>query len=247
MLFLGAARRVPAVTVALALSKAAARRNARSASIASSAPSPASPSPADAAPLLPDALVVTPRAARRLAALRARGEAEGRAGASALRLRVRVEGGGCSGFKYEFALEYGAGGAAGGAAAGAAASAAAAPAPSAAAVAAAAAAAKGGGGEGGTGGAAEGGGGGGAEGGGGGGGGGAEGDAPPLADLSFRLDGEDDRPGVPVVVDEASFAMLRGSALDWDEGLLRSAFVVAGNPQAESACGCKSSFALKSS
>ena len=78
--------------------------------------------------------------------------------------------------------------------------------------------------------------------------GGAEGDAPPLADRAFALDGEDDhRPGVPVVVDEASFAMLRGSALDWDEGLLRSAFVVAGNPQAESACGCKSSFALKSS
>ena len=70
---------------------------------------------------------------------------------------------------------------------------------------------------------------------------------PPLADRAFRLDeeGAGGRPGVAVVVDEASFAMLRGSALDWEEGLLRSAFVVAGNPQAESACGCKSSFALK--
>ena len=70
---------------------------------------------------------------------------------------------------------------------------------------------------------------------------------PPPSPTSFPIGVRNHRrhSRTNVVVDEASFAMLRGSALDWDEGLLRSAFVVAGNPQAESACGCKSSFALK--
>jgi Fe-S cluster assembly iron-binding protein IscA len=51
---------------------------------------------------------------------------------------------------------------------------------------------------------------------------------------------------VPVVVDSVSLGFIRGSALDWDdENMLRQAFVIVGNPQAEASCGCKQSFAVK--
>jgi Fe-S cluster assembly iron-binding protein IscA len=225
-------QRLPALSVSLALRarlRPSVLATARNVLVVARTRSLSTAAEGAAAPLPDDVLVVTPRAARRLASLRARGEAEGRPGASALRLRVKVEGGGCSGFKYDFALEYGEGVAAAGAIASASASTSASAGfsagfsvgASAANVGAAAAAVA----------ATD-----------------AAGgcvDEPPLADRAFRLDGDDGRPGVPVVVDEASFGMVRGSALDWEEGLLRSAFVVAGNPQAESACGCKSSFALK--
>lgn len=48
-----------------------------------------------------------------------------------------------------------------------------------------------------------------------------------------------------VVVDETSLGFLKGSTLDYVQELAKSAFVVADNPQSESACGCGSSFAVK--
>jgi iron-sulfur cluster assembly accessory protein len=87
-----------------------------------------------------------------------------------LKLRVRVEGGGCSGLKYEFSLD--------------------------------------------------------------GGGVGAD-------DIVFGAE------GAWAVVDGVSLGFLRGATLDWDDSLMKSSFVVASNPNAESACGCKSSFAMK--
>jgi iron-sulfur cluster assembly 2 len=51
--------------------------------------------------------------------------------------------------------------------------------------------------------------------------------------------------GSKVVVDSASFELVKGATLDYKEELIKSAFVVSNNPQSESACGCGSSFAAK--
>jgi len=52
--------------------------------------------------------------------------------------------------------------------------------------------------------------------------------------------------GLPrVVVDETSMGFLEGSTIDYVIEMIKSAFVVADNPQSESACGCGSSFAVK--
>ncbi len=118
----------------------------------------------------PAALLLTPSAQSRLAALRARARAEGRADADSLVLRVKVDSGGCSGFKYEFLVESG---------------------------------------------------------------GGSEGDV--------RVGGGEGC----AVVDEVSMGFLRGATLDYEETLMRSAFTIAANPNAEASCGCKMSFAAK--
>ena len=52
-----------------------------------------------------DDIVMTPGALSRLSAIRARARAEGSSDADSLALRVRVNSGGCSGFRYEFAVE----------------------------------------------------------------------------------------------------------------------------------------------
>ncbi len=117
--------------------------------------------------------------------LRKRAVADKKPGGEALHLRVRVDGGGCSGFKYDFVLET---------------------------------------------------------------------EAPAADDRSFTrsdvVGGGGDRAVLSsaplVVVDEVSFGMVKGATVDWEEDLLRAAFVVANNPNAESSCGCKSSFAVKS-
>ena len=51
--------------------------------------------------------------------------------------------------------------------------------------------------------------------------------------------------GARVVVDQASLNLIRGSKIDYVQEMIKSAFVVADNPQSESACGCGSSFAIK--
>lgn len=58
-------------------------------------------------------------------------------------------------------------------------------------------------------------------------------------DHTFTRDGRD------VVVDDASLEFVRGATVDYEEEMIRSAFVVSNNPNSESACGCGSSFALK--
>ena len=54
------------------------------------------------------------------------------------------------------------------------------------------------------------------------------------------------RDGAKVVVDPGSFEFIKGATIDFEQEMIRSAFAVVNNPQSESACGCGSSFALKS-
>lgn len=54
-----------------------------------------------------------------------------------------------------------------------------------------------------------------------------------------------ERSGARVVVDKESLELIRGSTLDFEQELIRSAFAVVNNPRAASGCGCGSSFDLK--
>ena len=51
--------------------------------------------------------------------------------------------------------------------------------------------------------------------------------------------------GARVVVDEISFEFVKGSTVDYVEEMIRSSFAIADNPNAESGCGCGSSFVAK--
>lgn len=117
-----------------------------------------------------DSLVIAPRAERRILALRKKGAVEGKPNAENMLLRLRVDGGGCGGFKYEFSLEY---------------------------------------------------------------------DSLEEDDMTFG------RNGPIAVIDEVSLEFVKGATIDWDDSMVRSAFVVAHNPNAETSCGCKSSFSMK--
>lgn len=54
-----------------------------------------------------------------------------------------------------------------------------------------------------------------------------------------------ERDGVKVVADDVSYSFIKGSKIHFEDDLIRSAFVIADNPLAESSCGCGSSFAAK--
>ena len=54
-----------------------------------------------------------------------------------------------------------------------------------------------------------------------------------------------EREGARVIVDDCSLDLLKGSTIDFNEDMMRSAFTVVGNPQADAACGCGSSFQAK--
>ncbi|KAJ8288829.1 hypothetical protein COCON_G00014880 [Conger conger] len=60
---------------------------------------------------------------------------------------------------------------------------------------------------------------------------------------------EDDRvfeqDGVGVVVDQDSLEFVKGSTLDYTAELIRSAFHIARNPQADHGCSCGTSFSIK--
>ena len=54
-----------------------------------------------------------------------------------------------------------------------------------------------------------------------------------------------EREGARLLVDEVSLGLLKGSVVDYEDTLMRSAFHVASNPNSEASCGCGSSFAAK--
>ncbi|KAL6859389.1 hypothetical protein ACP4OV_017648 [Aristida adscensionis] len=69
---------------------------------------------------------------------------------------------------------------------------------------------------------------------------------------SFSLDdkkNKDDKvfetDGVKLVVDDISYDFVKGATVDYEEELIRSAFVVSTNPSAVGGCSCKSSFMVK--
>lgn len=63
--------------------------------------------------------------------------------------------------------------------------------------------------------------------------------APEDEDIDITVGGQ------RVWVDRDSWLWLRGSRIEYQQELARSAFVVSANPNATQACGCKSSFAPK--
>ena len=57
----------------------------------------------------------------------------------------------------------------------------------------------------------------------------------------FRCFNQD---GVQVVSDEISLGFIKGSTVDYEEELIRSAFCVKSNPQSSTKCSCGVSFSI---
>ena len=55
-------------------------------------------------------------------------------------------------------------------------------------------------------------------------------------------DFEIEKPGVKVLIDSMSYQYLVGAVIDYKEDIQGSQFVVKGNPNAQTTCGCGSSF-----
>ena len=51
--------------------------------------------------------------------------------------------------------------------------------------------------------------------------------------------------GAKVVVDDISFEFVKGATLDYVEEMVKSSFAITENPNADSGCGCGSSFSAK--
>eukprot|EP00213_Chloropicon_mariensis_P000186 CAMPEP_0197477182 /NCGR_PEP_ID=MMETSP1309-20131121/14563_1 /TAXON_ID=464262 /ORGANISM="Genus nov. species nov., Strain RCC998" /LENGTH=158 /DNA_ID=CAMNT_0043017993 /DNA_START=66 /DNA_END=542 /DNA_ORIENTATION=+ len=63
-----------------------------------------------------------------------------------------------------------------------------------------------------------------------------------LDDVSEEGDRTFSKEDVQIVVDEVSMQFLKGATVDYTEELIKSAFEVTSNPNAESSCGCGNSF-----
>ncbi len=48
-----------------------------------------------------------------------------------------------------------------------------------------------------------------------------------------------------MIVDPMSLRFLKGAVVDYTTEMMRSSFTVVSNPNAQSSCGCHSSFAVK--
>lgn len=67
-------------------------------------------------------------------------------------------------------------------------------------------------------------------------------------DLDTELMDDDrvfERDGARVVIDETSLDFVRGSTVDYHTELIRAAFRITNNPQAEAGCSCGASFSIK--
>ncbi|XP_063829598.1 iron-sulfur cluster assembly 2 homolog, mitochondrial [Ostrinia nubilalis] len=67
-------------------------------------------------------------------------------------------------------------------------------------------------------------------------------------DLDNKIAEDDrvfERDGVKVVIDETSLDYIRGSTVDYHTELIRSAFRVVQNPNADLGCSCGASFSIK--
>ena len=53
-----------------------------------------------------------------------------------------------------------------------------------------------------------------------------------------------EKDGARVVVDESSLTLLAGSTVDFEDEMMKSSFVVTGNPQSAQGCGCGTSFSI---
>ena len=48
-----------------------------------------------------------------------------------------------------------------------------------------------------------------------------------------------------MVVDDISYEFVKGATVDYVEEMIKSSFAIADNPNAESGCGCGTSFVAK--
>ena len=53
-----------------------------------------------------------------------------------------------------------------------------------------------------------------------------------------------EKDGARVVIDESSLTLLAGSTVDFEDEMMKSAFVVTDNPQSAQGCGCGTSFSI---